>query len=54
MIADLQELVRALDRRLPRVKHLDEPAIAKEAAVLREQAMRLLEKLQSLNLSEKN
>lgn len=54
MIADLQELVRALDRRLPRVHHLDEPAIAKEASILRDQAVRLMEKLQSLNQSEKN
>ena len=49
MIHDLRELVQAIDRRLPRLKHIDEPAIAKDAAALRDQAVRLLDRLESMD-----
>ena len=49
MIDDLRELLLAIDRRLPRLKHIDEPAIAKDAAALRDQAVRLLDRLESID-----
>jgi len=52
MIDDLRELLRAIDRRLPRLKHVDEPAIAKDAAALRDQALRLLDRLEHLDATE--
>jgi hypothetical protein len=42
---DLTELIDAIDRRLPRLAHVDEPAIAHDAADLRERAAQLLAKL---------
>ena len=47
-IADLRELLSAIDRRLPRVTHAEEPMIAKEAAALRDQAAVLLARLETL------
>jgi hypothetical protein len=38
-------LIEAIDRRLPRLAHIDEPAIAHDAADLRERATQLLAKL---------
>lgn len=49
-IDDLRELLRAIDRRLPRVTHAEEPVIAKEAAALRDQAVVLLARLETLEV----
>jgi hypothetical protein len=43
---ELHELIAALDRRLPRVEQLGEADIAREAAGLREKAVRRLKELQ--------
>ena len=45
VIKDLTELIEAIDRRLPRLGHLDEPAIADEAAKLRARAADFRERL---------
>ena len=47
-LADLSALLEALDRRLPRLAHIDEPAIAKDAAELRERAQRLIARLDAV------
>jgi hypothetical protein len=49
-IDDLRELLQAIDRRLPRVTHADEPVIAREAAALREHAVVLLARLEALEI----
>lgn len=49
VLADLRSFVAAIDRRLPRLEHIDEPAIAKEAAALRERAMEMIAKLETLD-----
>jgi hypothetical protein len=46
---DLRELVEALDRRVPRVEQAGEAAIARDAAALRETAVRRLRELTSQN-----
>jgi hypothetical protein len=46
MLADLQALVEAIDRRLPQLQRSSELQIAKEAADLREKAMQLIRELQ--------
>lgn len=43
----LRELIAALDRRAPRVEHTAEAGIAREAAVLREQAVSRLAEIAS-------
>lgn len=45
LIRELQELIEALDRRLPRVEQAGESAIARDAAALREKALRRLREL---------
>ena len=45
VIKDLTELIEAIDRRLPRLGHLDESAIAEEAAELRARAADFRERL---------
>jgi hypothetical protein len=45
LVRELQELVEALDRRLPRVEQAGEAAIAREAAALRATAVRRLDEL---------
>ncbi len=45
MMADLERLVEALDRRVPRLERLGEARIAGEAAELREKALALIAKL---------
>ena len=45
-IRDLQELVAALDRRVPRVEHAGEIAIAHAAAELKSEASRRIEELE--------
>ena len=39
LVRELQELIAALDRRLPRVEQAGEASIARDAAALREKAM---------------
>ena len=46
LIRELQELISALDRRVPRVEQAGEAAIAREAAALREKAVRRLRELE--------
>lgn len=45
-IADLRHLVEAIDRRMPRLANLGEPAIARESAALRDKAMALIQLLE--------
>jgi|SoiMethySBSTD1v2_1073268.scaffolds.fasta_scaffold00110_45 hypothetical protein len=45
LIRDLQELIAALDRRVPRVERKGEISIARDAALLREKALRRIEEL---------
>ena len=47
MIADLRELVKALDRRVPRLERAGEDKIACEAAALKVKALNRLAQLQS-------
>ena len=42
---ELHELIAALDRRVPRVEHAGEAAIARDAAALRDKAVRRLAEL---------
>jgi hypothetical protein len=44
-LAVLQELIDALDRRLPRVKHAGEAAIARDASALRAKALERIAEL---------
>jgi hypothetical protein len=43
--AVLEELIAALDRRVPRVEQAGEPGIARDAAALREKAVKRLTEL---------
>jgi hypothetical protein len=45
LVRELNELVAALDRRLPRVEQAGEASIARDAAALREKAMKRLAEL---------
>ena len=42
-LEDLRELVRALDRRVPRLDHRGEGRIARDAANLRDKALELID-----------
>jgi hypothetical protein len=42
MLADLYQLIEALDRRVPRLERLGESQIARDAALLRERALQLI------------
>jgi Tfp pilus assembly ATPase PilU len=42
MLADLQLLVEAIDRRVPHLERLNEPKIARDAAELRRKAVTLI------------
>lgn len=46
MLAELRRLVEALDRRVPRLKHLGEEKIAREAADLRARALSLIREIE--------
>jgi hypothetical protein len=46
-IADLRNLVEAIDRRMPRLTNLGEPAIARESAALRDKALALIHLLEA-------
>jgi hypothetical protein len=45
LIATLRELIEALDQRVPRVERAGEAQIAKDAAALREVAVKRIEEL---------
>ena len=45
LIADLEALVSALDRRVPHIERHGEAAIAREAAVLKDKALERLNEL---------
>ena len=45
LVRELQELIAALDRRVPRVERAGEAAIARDAAALREKAVQRLREL---------
>ena len=46
LIDDLRELVDALDRRVPRLERAGETAIARDAARLRDEAIKRMAKLE--------
>ena len=46
MLADLYQLVEALDRRVPRLERLGEAQIAHDAAALRERAVSLIHQIE--------
>lgn len=46
MLADLNQLIEALDRRVPRLERLGEQQIAHEAADLRARAISLIRKVE--------
>jgi hypothetical protein len=48
-LVDLQSLVEAIDRRLPRLGHIGESSIAQEAAELKEKAQQLIARLEALS-----
>ena len=45
LLRELHELIAALDRRVPHIERAGEAAIARDAAALREQAMKRLSEL---------
>jgi hypothetical protein len=52
LVRELQELVQALDRRVPRVEQAGEAAIARDAAALRATAVKRLEEITSQDGSQ--
>jgi hypothetical protein len=46
MLTHLQNLIAAIDRRTPHLEQLGEEAIARDAAELRQRAMRLIQEIQ--------
>ena len=48
VLADLQRLIEALDRRVPRLERVGEAQIARDAADLRERAVELIRKIESV------
>jgi hypothetical protein len=48
---ELRELISALDRRVPHMERAGEAVIARDAALLREQAIRRLAELEELERS---
>lgn len=46
LVRDLRELIRALDRRVPRVERAGEARIAREAAKLKVEALRRIAELE--------
>lgn len=47
MLADLERLIEALDRRVPRLERLGEAQIARDAADLRTRAVDLMRRIES-------
>ena len=50
LVRELQELIEALDRRVPRVEQAGEASIARDAAALRRKAMKRLAELTAATL----
>lgn len=48
VLADLQRLIEALDRRVPRLERVGEAQIARDAADLRARALELIRKIESV------
>ena len=46
LLADLRQLIAALDRRVPQLSHSGEARIANEAAALRERAIDLIRQVE--------
>lgn len=46
VVRELQELIAALDRRVPQVQRAGEASIAREAAALRARALKRIEELE--------
>jgi hypothetical protein len=46
IVRELQELIAAIDRRLPQVQRCGEASIAREAAALRARAVKRIEELE--------
>lgn len=46
MLADLYQLIEALDRRVPRIERVGEAQIAHDAADLRERAVSLIRRIE--------
>jgi hypothetical protein len=46
VLADLQQLIEALDRRVPRLERIGEAQIARDAADLRQRAVELIRKIE--------
>jgi hypothetical protein len=46
MLADLYQLIEALDRRVPRIERAGEAQIARDAADLRERAVNLIRRIE--------
>jgi hypothetical protein len=51
VLADLQQLIEALDRRVPRLERIGEAQIARDAADLRERAVALMRKIEQTPLA---
>ena len=47
MLADLYQLIEALDRRVPRIERAGEAQIARDAADLRERAVNLIRRIEN-------
>lgn len=47
MLTDLERLIEALDRRVPRLERLGEAQIARDAADLRARAVELIRRIES-------
>jgi hypothetical protein len=47
VLGDLQRLIEALDRRVPRLERVGEAQIARDAADLRQRAVELIRKIQT-------
>jgi hypothetical protein len=52
LVRELEELVEALDRRVPRVEQAGEASIARDAAALRASAVKRLAELRGKTMSE--
>jgi hypothetical protein len=53
LVRELNELIAALDRRVPRVEHAGEASIARDAAALRAKAVKRLKEIADEHTSQK-
>jgi hypothetical protein len=51
VLTDLQQLIEALDRRVPRLERIGEAQIARDAADLRQRAVDLIRKIERTPLA---